>query len=44
MIMDYEFAQTPLLLRPRWEIVPDVLFNESLQCKNKEQNSHVSGD
>ncbi len=37
MIMDYEFAQTPLLLRPRWEIVPDVLFNESLQCKNKDR-------
>ena len=37
MIMDYEFAQTPLLLRPRWEIVPDVLFNESLHCKNRER-------
>jgi hypothetical protein len=35
MIMDYEFAQTPLLLRPRWEIVPEVLFNESLHCKNR---------
>ena len=37
MIMDYEFAETPLLLRPRWEIVPDVLFNESLQCKNRDK-------
>ena len=37
MIMDYEFAQTPLLLRPRWEIVPDVLFNESLHCRYKER-------
>ena len=37
MIMDYEFAQTPLLLRPRWEIVPDVMFNESLQCKSRER-------
>jgi uncharacterized protein len=37
MIMDYEHAQTPLLLRPRWEIVPDVLFNESLHCKAKER-------
>ena len=35
MIMDYEFAQTPLLLRPRWEIVPDVLLNESLHCRSK---------
>ena len=37
MIMDYEFAQTPLLLRPRWEIVPEVLFNESLHCKSRER-------
>jgi predicted glycosyltransferase len=37
MIMDYEFAQTPLLLRPRWEIVPEVMLNESLQCKNRER-------
>jgi uncharacterized protein len=37
MIMDYEFAQTPLLLRPRWEIVPEVLLNESLQCRNKDR-------
>jgi len=37
MIMDYEFAQTPLLLRPRWEIVPGVLFNESLHCRNKDR-------
>ena len=35
MVMDYEHAQTPLLLRPRWEIVPDVLFNENLQCKTR---------
>ena len=37
MIMDYEHAQTPLLLRPRWEIVPDVLFNESLHCKTRKR-------
>ena len=37
MIMDYEFAQTPLLLRPRWEIVPEVLFNEDLHCANRER-------
>lgn len=37
MIMDYEFAQTPLLLRPRWEIVPDVLLNESLHCRSRER-------
>src|SRR2546421_2046417 len=35
MVMDYEHAQTPPLVRPRWEIVPEVLFNESLHCKDK---------
>ena len=43
MIMDYEHAQTPLLLRPRWEIVPDVLFNESLHCKAKERIRKYNG-
>ncbi len=37
MIMDYEHAETPLLLRPRWEIVPEIMFNESLQCKNRDK-------
>ncbi|MGD0207766.1 MAG: DUF354 domain-containing protein [Verrucomicrobiota bacterium] len=43
MIMDYEHAQTPLLLRPRWEIVPDVLFNENLHCKAKERIRKYKG-
>ena len=37
MIMDYEHAQTPLLLQPRWEIIPEALANESVQCKTKER-------
>ncbi len=37
MIMDYEHAQTPLLLQPRWEIIPEALADESLQCKTKER-------
>ncbi len=37
MIMDYEHAQTPLLLQPRWEIIPSALSNEKLQCKTKER-------
>jgi uncharacterized protein len=37
MVMDYEHAQTPFLLRPRWEIVPQVMFNESLHCKSRER-------
>lgn len=37
MIMDYEHAQTPLLLRPRWEIVPAALSHERLQCQTRER-------
>jgi predicted glycosyltransferase len=37
MVNDYEYAQTPPLVRPRWEIVPDVLFNENLHCKSRER-------
>ncbi|UOA10203.1 DUF354 domain-containing protein [Methylobacter sp. S3L5C] len=37
MIMDYEHAQTPLLLQPRWEIIPEALADESLQCKTKDR-------
>ncbi|HTY85978.1 MAG TPA: DUF354 domain-containing protein [Candidatus Acidoferrum sp.] len=37
MIMDYEHAQTPLLLQPRWEIVPDILSQADLQCRAKER-------
>jgi uncharacterized protein len=37
MIMDYEHAQTPLLLRPRWEIVPTALSHEPLHCQTKER-------
>ena len=37
MVMDYEHAQTPPLVRPRWEIVPEVLFNESLHCRSRER-------
>lgn len=37
MIMDYEHAQTPFLLRPRWEIVPVALSHERLQCQTQER-------
>jgi predicted glycosyltransferase len=37
MIMDYEHARTPLLLQPRWEIVPLALRGEKLQCKSAER-------
>jgi uncharacterized protein len=37
MIMDYEHAQTPLLLQPQWEIIPAALSNGDVQCKDKER-------
>ncbi|MFO1513036.1 MAG: DUF354 domain-containing protein [Verrucomicrobiota bacterium] len=37
MVMDYEFAETPWLLQPRWEIVPRVLLDANLQCKHPER-------
>lgn len=43
MIMDYEHAQTPLLLRPRWEVVPEALFNENLHCKTKQRIRKYKG-
>ena len=43
MVMDYEHAETPLLLRPRWEIVPEVLFNEHLHCRTRARIRKYSG-
>lgn len=43
MIMDYEHSKTPLLVRPRWEVVPDVLFNENLHCKSKDRIRKYQG-
>ena len=34
MVMDYEHARTPWLLRPRWEIVPAALAGQELHCLN----------
>ncbi|HYG36027.1 MAG TPA: DUF354 domain-containing protein [Clostridia bacterium] len=43
MIMDYEHAQTPPLVRPRWEIVPKVLLSESLHCTSRERIRSYDG-
>ncbi len=43
MVMDYEHAQTPPLVRPRWEIVPEVLLNEDLHCKARRRIRSYSG-
>jgi predicted glycosyltransferase len=33
LMADYEFAQYPPLMRPTWEMVPEVIPNESLCCR-----------
>lgn len=43
MIMDYEFAETPWLLQPRWEIVPRALLDANLQCKHPERVKTYDG-
>jgi predicted glycosyltransferase len=43
MIMDYEHSKTPFLVRPRWEIVPEVLFTENLHCKSKDRIRKYKG-
>jgi len=43
MVMDYEHAETPWLLRPRWEIVPEVLRPVSLHCRNRERIRFYQG-
>jgi predicted glycosyltransferase len=37
MVMDYEHAKTPSLLRPRWEIVPQAISKERLHCATPER-------
>jgi uncharacterized protein len=32
LIMDYEFAKTPPLMRPTWELVPQVIPEDALVC------------
>ncbi len=43
MIMDYEHAQTPPLVRPRWEIVPEVLVQQDLHCRSRARIRTYSG-
>ncbi|HEU0207757.1 MAG TPA: DUF354 domain-containing protein [Candidatus Udaeobacter sp.] len=33
LISDYEFAKTPILVKPRWEIVPESLPDDGLHSK-----------
>lgn len=33
LVLDYEHARTPLLMRPRWEIVPDALPQDGVHSR-----------
>jgi predicted glycosyltransferase len=37
MIMDYEHTAAPPMVRPRWEVVPQVMLKESLHCRAAER-------
>jgi predicted glycosyltransferase/glycosyltransferase involved in cell wall biosynthesis len=43
MVMDYEHSKTLPLVRPWWEIVPDVVSDEGLHCRRKERIRKFSG-
>ena len=43
MVMDYEHAQTPPLVRPRWEIVPEVLAGQNLHCRTRDRIRTYAG-
>jgi uncharacterized protein len=43
MVMDYEHTKTLPLIRPWWEIVPDVVSDEGLFCKRKDRIRKYSG-
>jgi len=37
MIMDYEYSRTLPMIRPKWEIIPDVISKTELGCRNNER-------
>jgi uncharacterized protein len=43
MMMDYEHSEFLPLMRPRWEIVPEVVSDETLHCKKAERIRKYSG-
>jgi predicted glycosyltransferase len=43
MLMDYEHSKTLPLVRPSWEIVPDVISSRGLFCRSEERIRKFSG-
>jgi hypothetical protein len=41
LISDYEFSKTPLLVRPRWEIVPESLPTDGLHSKAEQVRKYA---
>ena len=34
LVADYEHAQTPPFMRPKWELAPEAIPSEVLHCRN----------
>ena len=43
MMMDYEYSRTLPLVRPKWEIVPNVISKTGLGCQNNKRILKYSG-
>ncbi|HHY86073.1 MAG TPA: DUF354 domain-containing protein [Verrucomicrobia bacterium] len=43
LIMDYEHTSAPPMVRPWWEIVPEVVSQEGLHCKRTDRIRKYSG-
>jgi predicted glycosyltransferase len=43
MVMDYEHSKTLPMIRPWWEIVPEVVSEEGLFCRRKDRIRKFSG-
>jgi len=43
MLMDYEHSSAPPMVRPTWEIVPEVLPDDGLHCRNRGRIRKYSG-
>jgi predicted glycosyltransferase len=43
LIMDYEHSRNPPMVRPRWEIVPDVIPDSQLHCTDRSRARRYAG-
>jgi uncharacterized protein len=43
LIMDYEHSRTPPMVRPKWEIVPAVISDDTLHCTDRSRARKYAG-